>query len=160
MLSTRYRVPGHTLIELSRYLSANPEQPSTSDPCCYYSAPLQANPSKIRYVSGPIPVNGTSNLAEEKDTDKGHKRFYSGPVNVKNDAPLSSNITLPESNGSIRRRLQGSVSHEHLFRSGPLGKCDDPFCTTCPLFPTKEEMGTWSPPHKLDIRRVHSTSYP
>ncbi|CAM6089431.1 unnamed protein product [Calypogeia fissa] len=26
------------------------------------------------------------------------------------------------------------VKHEHLLRSGPMGRCNDPFCTTCPSY--------------------------
>lgn len=31
--------------------------------------------------------------------------------------------------------LSGDLGkHEHLLRSGPMGKCSDPFCQTCPSY--------------------------
>ncbi|KAL2613027.1 hypothetical protein R1flu_024719 [Riccia fluitans] len=32
------------------------------------------------------------------------------------------------------RDLYSSKRHEHLLKSGPLGKCSDPFCNTCPSY--------------------------
>lgn len=31
--------------------------------------------------------------------------------------------------------------HEHLLKSGPLGKCNDPFCTTCPFLYDDHSVG-------------------
>lgn len=31
-------------------------------------------------------------------------------------------------------RSEDFGKHEHLMRSGPMGKCSDPFCTTCPSY--------------------------
>lgn len=35
---------------------------------------------------------------------------------------------------SKQRNPFDNRKHEHLLKSGPLGKCDDPFCTTCPSY--------------------------
>ncbi|KAG6553137.1 hypothetical protein Mapa_005196 [Marchantia paleacea] len=39
-----------------------------------------------------------------------------------------------ETVASKQRNPFDNRKHEHLLKSGPLGKCDDPFCTTCPSY--------------------------
>ncbi|ERN11112.1 hypothetical protein AMTR_s00024p00155680 [Amborella trichopoda] len=49
-------------------------------------------------------------------------------------------IEFPNDNGktqeSDKEKLDNSYDgkNEHLLRSGPLGRCNDPFCTTCPSY--------------------------
>ncbi|KAH9290362.1 hypothetical protein KI387_034479, partial [Taxus chinensis] len=50
--------------------------------------------------------------------------------------------------------------HEHLLKSGPLGRCNDPFCTTCPSYYAIKEKNT----KKSQLRpafdyKVHNASF-
>ena len=144
MLLTSSQTADHILIELSEFHSPPPKQANSNHPT-YFSAPLQPSSNKNRYASRPVQGNRTNKPTEEKDsTFKRHKRFFSGPVIVQNEAAA---IAPLEVKGALRRRPQSVAPHEHLLRSGSLGKCDDPFCTTCPLYPRKEELDMWSPLH-------------
>ena len=155
MLLTNSQTADHTFIELSNYLSPRPKQANSSHPT-YFSAPLQPSSNKNRHASRPVQGNRLNKPTEEKDsTLKHHKRFFNGPVIVQNEA---ATITPLEVNGTVWKRPHSVAPHEHLIRSGPLGKCDDPFCTTCPLYPRKEELDTWPRPyHKLVDGQVLSS---
>lgn len=39
---------------------------------------------------------------------------------------------LPSDGDDHREAGRGPGKHEYLLRSGPLGMCNDPYCTTCP----------------------------
>ncbi|KAF9624711.1 hypothetical protein IFM89_013249 [Coptis chinensis] len=46
-------------------------------------------------------------------------------------------LEFPSFNGADKKTLPDdnlSVKNEHLLRSGQLGKCNDPYCTTCPTY--------------------------
>lgn len=89
------------------------------------------------FFSGPLQRNTPSNSSNTASTSP-PSRFYSGPIRIDNGA--SSTATTPPVSNPVHRRPH-SIANEHLLRSGPLGKCDDPFCTTCPLYFDKEEPG-------------------
>jgi len=46
-----------------------------------------------------------------------------------NDA---ANHGLPTDEVGVREAGKGQETHSHLLKSGPLGMCNDPYCTTCP----------------------------
>lgn len=103
----------------------------------YFSGPLQ--PTNKKVLNGPRHRNTTaSNNASanagdvsSSGTSNSHNGFFSGPIRIQNDAASSSSTISSVSNPT--RRRPHSLANEHLLRSGPLGRCDDPFCTTCPL---------------------------
>eukprot|EP00250_Pteridium_aquilinum_P005153 c15291_g1_i1 orf=200-2506(+) len=124
----------HTSIELSSMGSADHR---------YFSGPLLRNP-----ITNNSPVN-----SDDVSTSALGKRFYSGPIHIPNDAPSSSTTVphisnpgrRPVSNPTRRLRPHSHANNEHLLRSGPLGKCNDPFCTTCPLYIDNRQPGLQSP---------------
>ncbi|MCO5548611.1 hypothetical protein L7F22_002071 [Adiantum nelumboides] len=107
-----------------------------------FSGPVQ--PINNRFFSGPLQRNNiiiaNSNNAGRAASASLHEGFYSGPIRIKNEASSSSAIRPPAST-PVRRRESG-LANEHLLRSGPLGRCDDPFCTTCPLYFDRPQPGT------------------
>lgn len=46
-----------------------------------------------------------------------------------------SSVTVPVSSDELQQQDHLPMrAHEHLLRSGPLAKCNDPFCTTCDAY--------------------------
>ncbi|CAN6979708.1 unnamed protein product [Brassica oleracea var. botrytis] len=77
------------------------------------SDPLSSTPSREPLFSLPLPNTGGS----------------SDSVGVSSSQPGYHSSATPEQENSDDELVS---KHEHLLRSGKLGMCNDPYCTTCP----------------------------
>ncbi|PWA44372.1 cyclic nucleotide-binding transporter 1 [Artemisia annua] len=81
-----------------------------------------------RSVSISIPVSST-----ESNSGAASHIGFSG--SLCNDKKSSKEPVEQELTGVYKHqweKLDGEVKNEHLMRSGQLGLCNDPYCTTCP----------------------------
>lgn len=89
-----------------------------------HTGPLRSQKTPFVAMSGPLFVNRRPNnilqpshsVARKKEVDSTTERFPATNVTVQNDWPEYS----------------FAGKNEHLLRSGQLGMCNDPYCTTCP----------------------------
>ncbi|KAJ7520604.1 hypothetical protein O6H91_19G012800 [Diphasiastrum complanatum] len=63
-------------------------------------------------------------------------------VNVRPDSNFEGNHLAEQGDSDVR--------HGHLWKSGPLGKCDDPYCTTCPTNDGYSQFGAL--PNRRPVR--------
>uniref|UniRef100_A0A803MS26 Cyclic nucleotide-binding domain-containing protein n=1 Tax=Chenopodium quinoa TaxID=63459 RepID=A0A803MS26_CHEQI len=89
-----------------------------------HTGPLRSERTSFVQMSGPLYVRSK---AENSYDDKSEST----------DKKLQLNHKYPVNNGIIKNeRVHDSYTekNEHLLRSGQLGMCNDPYCTTCPSY--------------------------
>lgn len=99
---------------------------------------LQGFSSRNRSVSFSIPTSPSDSSGYEPNLVG-----FTGPLKIQRGAsPLNPprgapKIPKPKREGYASNDRNGSndmAKNEHLLRSGQLGVCNDPYCTTCPIF--------------------------
>ncbi|XP_021747400.1 probable cyclic nucleotide-gated ion channel 20, chloroplastic isoform X1 [Chenopodium quinoa] len=89
-----------------------------------HTGPLRSERTSFVQMSGPLYVRSK---AENSYDDKSEST----------DKKLQLNHKYPVNNGIIKNeQVHDSYpeKNEHLLRSGQLGMCNDPYCTTCPSY--------------------------
>nr|GEW47040.1 probable cyclic nucleotide-gated ion channel 20, chloroplastic [Tanacetum cinerariifolium] len=92
----------------------------------YY--PKRRFSNENRSVSISIPVSST----ESKSAAAGHFGFSGSLRNDKKSPKEPVEQELPKVYNHQWGKHDGEAKNEHLIRSGQLGMCNDPYCTTCP----------------------------
>ncbi|KAH9290367.1 hypothetical protein KI387_034484, partial [Taxus chinensis] len=96
-----------------------------------FSGPIRNEGKRNTFIpmSGPLPMvrasEGTSMSALLRTVGKAEGTG----TNSRGAASLSG--------GGHGMNDNRGKKHEHLLKSGPLGRCNDPFCTTCPSYYVK-----------------------
>ncbi|KAL2334320.1 hypothetical protein Fmac_015533 [Flemingia macrophylla] len=86
---------------------------------------LSVRKSPLIHMSGPLyATNGTENLLHQSTAVKGNKVVES----------KTENFSSLEMTGENHGNNNYDRKNEHLLRSGLLGMCNDPYCTTCPTY--------------------------
>lgn len=89
-----------------------------------HTGPLRSQRTPFVPMSGPLFVNRQPNNilrpthsgARKREAEASTEKFPATNVTIQNDWPVYSY----------------AGKNEHLLRSGQLGMCNDPYCTTCP----------------------------
>ncbi|RDY07745.1 putative cyclic nucleotide-gated ion channel 20, chloroplastic, partial [Mucuna pruriens] len=91
-----------------------------------HTGPLQSKgKTSFMQMSGPLyATTGTENLLQKHNAVSGNKA----------EERKTDNFATFRSMGSNYWNNDSDRKNEHLLRSGQLGMCNDPYCTTCPIY--------------------------
>lgn len=65
---------------------------------------------------------------------------FTGPLRIQRNIQMTGPLyprpkaADPKREGYTPNETNDTTKNEHLLRSGQLGVCNDPYCTTCPIF--------------------------
>lgn len=95
-----------------------------------FSGPLRNDERRRTFIplSGPLQSNRVVNIARVS---------MSGPLRTDREVEervVNSHVSVSGGGGEHGMDNNYGGKHEHLLKSGPLGRCNDPFCTTCPPY--------------------------
>ncbi|KAL2334311.1 hypothetical protein Fmac_015524 [Flemingia macrophylla] len=90
-----------------------------------YTGPLRQKRTPLDQMSGPLYV-----------THRPGNLFQQNRVAPEYQTAEDTKENIPSCCGMGENDLQSNYAgkNEHLVRSGPLGMCNDPYCTTCPTY--------------------------
>lgn len=103
-----------------------------------FSGPLRNDERRraLIQMSGPLQSNRLVNIARVS---------MSGPLRTDREVEervVNSLVSVSGGGGEHGMNNNYGGRHEHLLKSGPLGRCNDPFCTTCPSYYDFKEINT------------------
>lgn len=103
-----------------------------------FSGPLRNDERRRALIpmSGPLQSNRLVNIARVS---------VSGPLRTDREVEerlVNSHVSVSGGGGDPGVNNNNGGKHEHLLKSGPLGRCNDPFCTTCPSYYDFREIHT------------------
>ncbi|KAF5730264.1 cyclic nucleotide-gated ion channel 20 chloroplastic [Tripterygium wilfordii] len=102
-------------------------------------------------MSGPLQVSRVSrNLFQPGNGVMGHKLLEPKTEKFPSFRANDQNDWMDEKQGG---------KNEHLMRSGQLGMCNDPYCTTCPTYYTKAARQKYSKASGLFDPKFHNVLY-
>jgi len=95
-----------------------------------FSGPLRNDERRRALIpmSSPLQSNRLVNIARVS---------MSGPLRTDREVEervVNSLVSVSGGGGEHGMNNNYGGRHEHLLKSGPLGRCNDPFCTTCPSY--------------------------
>lgn len=103
-----------------------------------FSGPLRNDERRRALIpmSGPLQSNRRVNIARVS---------VSGPLRIDREVEervVNSHVSVSGGGGDHGVNNNYGGKHEHLLKSGLLGRCNDPFCTTCPSYYDFSEIHT------------------
>lgn len=111
-----------------------------------FSGPLRNDERRCALIplSAPLQSNRGVNIGRVST---------SGPLRTDReveDRVVNSHVSVSGGGGEHGMDNNYGGKHEYLLKSGPLGRCNDPFCTTCPPFYEFKEAHT----RNIQLRQV------
>uniref|UniRef100_A0A151UFW7 Cyclic nucleotide-gated ion channel 19 n=2 Tax=Cajanus cajan TaxID=3821 RepID=A0A151UFW7_CAJCA len=125
-----YKFPGHVPRTRSVSISipailTEPHERETITNLVGYTGPLRQKKTPYNQMSGPLYVTHRSgNLFQQNRVAPEYQTAESTTENISSCCGMGEN--------DLQNNYAGK--NEHLVRSGPLGMCNDPYCTTCPTY--------------------------
>lgn len=132
----RSQLPDESMeVELVKRLDARSTTRSSSMSLPYYSSEVSyESESRPVYHTGPLLGRGTPPISKKNAENSflpSLQKMGGNPAAVA--ATEFSSVHVSTDQGCEGENY--TARNEHLLRSGPLGRCNDPYCTTCPYYP-------------------------